>query len=296
MFIRRLPVFEYHTPATLPEAIGLLGTYGEAGRLIAGGTDLLVAMKKREVACSHLISLAAIEGLKGLTFDDKEGLRIGSLTTLSEIEKSDVVRQMYAPLWDAVSAMASTQVKNLATLGGNLASAVPSADTAPPLIALGASVRLKGQTGERICRVEDFFLGPKACCCGKDEIVTEILVPKPAPLSGGSYLKLMRRHAMDLALVGAAVCLSVDKEKGLCTGARVALGAVAPTPIRVPEAEEQLVGKPIGEAAAAQAGRVAGATCRPITDLRSSLEYRCSMVEVLTRRAVMEAGKRIRGY
>jgi len=294
MFIRRLPAFEYHTPATLPEAIGLMGRYGETARLIAGGTDLLVAIKRREVACNHLISLAGVEGLQGITFNDKEGLRIGSLTTLSEIERSDVVRRMYTPLWDAVSVMASAQVKNLATIGGNLASAVPSADTAPPLIALGASVRLKGRTGERICKVEDFFLGPKACCCGKDEIVTDILIPKPEPLSGGCYLKLMRRHAMDLALVGVAVCLTLGKDKTLCTGARVALGAVAPTPIRVPEAEERLEGKPIDESTAAEAGRVAGGQCRPITDLRSSLEYRCSMVEVLMRRAVMEAGKRAR--
>jgi len=295
MFIRRLPEFEYHTPATLPEAIDLMGRYGESSRLIAGGTDLLVAMKKREAACGHLISLANVEGLKGIFFNDKEGLRIGSGTTLSEIEKSDAVRKMYMPLWDAVSVMASAQVKNLATIGGNLASAVPSADTAPPLIALGASVRLKGRTGERTCKVEDFFLGPKACCCGKDEIVTDILVPAPEPLSAGCYLKLMRRQAMDLALVGVAVCLTLGKDKKLCAGARVALGAVAPTPIRVPEAEERILGKPIDESTAAEAARIAGSQCRPISDLRSSLEYRCSMVEVLTKRAVLQAGKRIEG-
>jgi len=294
MFIRRLPEFEYHTPATLPEAIDLMGRYGEAGRLMAGGTDLLVAMKRREVAFSHLISLANVEGLKGISFDDKEGLRIGSLTTLSEIEGSDVVRKVYAPLWDAVSVMASAQVKNLATIGGNLASAVPSADTAPPLIALGASVRLKGRTGERTCKVEDFFLGPKACCCGKDEIVTAILIPAPEPLSAGCYLKLMRRQAMDLALVGAAVCLTLGKDRK-CTNARVALGAVAPTPIRVPEAEERILGKPVNESTAAEAARIAGSQCRPISDLRSSLEYRCSMVEVLTKRALLEAAKRING-
>ena len=291
MFIRRLPEFEYHTPATLPEAVNLMGKYGEAGRLIAGGTDLLVAMKRREVACGHLISLANVEGLKGISFNNKEGLRIGSLTSLSEIEGSDLVRKMYAPLWDAVSVMASAQVKNLATVGGNLASAVPSADTAPPLIALGASVRLKGQTGERTCKVEDFFLGPKACCCGTDEIVTDILIPAPEPLSAGCYLKLMRRNAMDLALVGAAVCLTLDKDRK-CANARVALGAVAPTPIRAYAAESVLAGSPISDRLIEASAEKASEEARPISDLRGSAAYRKEIVRVLTRRALKTAYER----
>jgi aerobic carbon-monoxide dehydrogenase medium subunit len=294
MFIKRLPAFEYHTPGTVPEALGLMGRFGQAGRLIAGGTDLLVAMKSRQVAPAHLISLAAIDGLKGITFDANQGLRIGSLTTIADIEASDAIKKNYAPLWDAANVMASAQVRNLATIGGNLCSAVPSADTAPPLIALGASVQVTGSKGERTIAIEDFFTGPKACACGTEEIVTAILVPKPAPRSGGSYLKLMRRSAMDLALVGAAACLTLD-DKGVCKAARIALAAVAPTPIRVPEVEEKLIGKTIDEAAAVAAGNIAGSLCRPITDLRASLEYRCEMVGVLTKRAVMEAKRRIMG-
>ena len=117
MFIRRLPAFEYHTPATVSEALGLMGRYGEAARLIAGGTDLLIAMKKREAVPGHLISLSGVEGLQGMSFDDKEGLRIGSLTTLAEIEASDIVKEIYTPLWDAVRVMASVQVRSLATIG-----------------------------------------------------------------------------------------------------------------------------------------------------------------------------------
>jgi carbon-monoxide dehydrogenase medium subunit len=290
MFIRRLPAFDYHTPATLPEALALMGRYNGTARLIAGGTDLLLAMKRREAAPEHLISLAAIEGLKGIS-SGKEGLRIGSLTTLAEIESSDIIKKGYAPLHDAVRVMASAQVRNLATIGGNLCSAVPSADTAPPLIALAASVRINGQAGERTVKIEDFFTGAKACCCGQEEIVTDILVPKPEALSAGCYLKLMRRHAMDLALVGVAACITLDK--GRCTAARIALGAVAPTPIRAPEVEERLIGKTLNETTVAEAAATAGTQCRPITDIRASLEYRCSMVEVLTRRAVMEAAKRI---
>jgi carbon-monoxide dehydrogenase medium subunit len=295
MFIRRLPAFEYHTPATVSEALGLMGRYGEAARLIAGGTDLLIAMKKREAAPGHLISLSGVEGLQGMSFDDKEGLRIGSLTTLAEIEASDIVKEIYTPLWDAVRVMASVQVRSLATIGGNLCSAIPSADTAPPLIALGASAQVTGPGGERSVRLEDFFSGPKACVCGREEILTAVLVPKPGPRSGGSYLKLMRRHAMDLAIVGVAACITLDPSTAVCAGARIALGAVAPTPIRAPEVEKELIGKPVDEATAAAAARIAGTQCRPITDLRASLEYRCSMVEVLTVRAVMEARKRITG-
>lgn len=292
MFIRRLPAFVYHTPASLGEALELMARCGSSGRYIAGGTDLLVAMKKREVVPEHLISLSGVASLKGIASDDS-GVRIGSLTTLAEIERSETIRKGYLPLRDAVNVMGSIQVRNLATIGGNLCSAVPSADSAPPLIALGASVKLVGPDGERTVPVEAFFTGPKASVRKTEEVLTEIVIPKPGPGSSGCYLKLMRRHAMDLALVGVAACLTLDPGTLVCKEARIALGAVASTPIRVPEVEAQLVHKAVSEAVAAEAARTAGMQCRPITDIRASLDYRCSMVEVFTRRAVMEALKRI---
>ncbi len=292
MFIKRLPKFEYHTPASVEEALDLFKTYGKNGRFMAGGTDLLIAMKKREVVPEHLISLGNITALKGIAFDEKKGLRIGALTTLAEIERSGIVKKHFSPLWDAVDVMASAQVRNLATIGGNLCSAVPSADTAPPLIALNASLTLAGPKGERSLPVEDFFTGPKATGRAANEILTAIIIPKPATASSGCYIKLMRRHAMDLALVGVAACLTLNGGKKV-KEARIALGAVAPTPIRVPEVEAQLVGKEISEKAVKEAARIAGTQCRPISDIRASLEYRCSMVEILTKRALMEAYKRI---
>jgi CO/xanthine dehydrogenase FAD-binding subunit len=294
MFIRRLPAFEYHTPASVGEALDLTAKYGSMGRYIAGGTDLLIAMKKREAGPEHLISLSGLASLKGITSDDK-GVHIGALTTLAEIERSDIIRKQYLPLRDAVDVMASIQVRNLATIGGNLCSAIPSADTAPPLIALNASVRLVGPEGERTVPVEAFFTGPKESVRKTQEILAEIAIPKPAPASSGCYLKLMRRHAMDLALVGVAAWLKIDSHTKVCKEARIALGAVAPTPIRVPEAEAQLVSKAVSETVATEAARIAGMQCRPITDIRASLDYRCSMVRVFTRRAVMEAFKRITG-
>ena len=295
MFIKRLPTFEYHTPASVAEALDLITSYGNNGRFIAGGTDLLIAMKKREAAPDHLISLSNVTAMKGITYADNGEVQIGALTTLAEIERSDIVKNKFLPLRDAVYVMASAQVKNLATIGGNLCSAVPSADTAPPLIALNASLTLIGPGGERKVPVEDFFTGPKTTLLKANEILATITIPKPEVNSAGCYLKLMRRHAMDLALVGVAACLKLDAGKKVCTEARIALGAVAPTPIRVPEVEAQLVNKSIDEMMVAEAAKIAGMQCRPISDIRASLEYRCGMVEVLTRRAVMEAFKRVAG-
>jgi carbon-monoxide dehydrogenase medium subunit len=289
MFIRRLPRFEYHAPASLAQALELLSKLGERAKVFAGGTDLLVAMKKREAVVEHLINLKGIPELKGIGYDEKEGLKIGALVTLCEVEQSKTVREKYPILWEAVSVMASPQVRTLGTMGGNLSSGVPSADTAPSLIVLGAVVKLKGINGERRVRVEDFFRGPGESVLRSDEILIQILIPKPLDGSGGTYLKLMRRNALDLALVGVAVFLRLDLDKQICTEARIALGAVAPTPIRAPMAEEILLGKKVDEVLAGEAGKAASGVCRPISDIRSSLEYRCNMVEVLTRRAVMKA-------
>jgi carbon-monoxide dehydrogenase medium subunit len=293
MFIKRLPSFEYHAPTSVAKALDLMTQYKNKGRFVAGGTDLLVAMKKREVTPQHLISLTGIAALQGITLDKKGGVKIGALTTLAAIERSDIIQRHFLPLRDAIDVMASAQVRTLATIGGNLCSAVPSADTAPPLIALNASLQLVGPKGERSIRVEEFFTGPGETARTSDEILKVIMIPKPDALSSGCYLKLMRRQAMDLALVGVAVCLALDKQKKICTEARIALGAVAPTPIRVPEVEAHLVNKAIDEKLITEAARVAGMQCRPISDIRASREYRCSMVEVLTRRAVTEAYRRI---
>jgi carbon-monoxide dehydrogenase medium subunit len=293
MFIKRLPTFEYHAPATIEEALDLITHYGDNGRFMAGGTDLLLAMKKREITPEHLVALSGITALKGITFDKKKGLTIGALTTLAEIERSDIIKRQFLPLRDAIDVMASAQIRNLATIGGNLCSAVPSADTAPPLIALNASLKLVGPEGERSMPVEAFFTGPAETVRKANEMLTAIMIPKPEVLSSGCYLKLMRRRAMDLALVGVAACLKLDKEKKICMEARIALGAVAPTPIRVPEVEALLVNKAIDERLITEAARITGMQCRPISDIRASLEYRCSMVEVFTRRAITEAYRRI---
>jgi carbon-monoxide dehydrogenase medium subunit len=242
-------------------------------------------MKQHAVAPGHLINLKMIPDLAGIK-SDGAGLTIGALTSVAEIERSAIVRETYTPLWDAARVMASPQVRTLATIGGNLCSAVPSADTAPPLIVLSAQAHITGPAGERTCPVEALFAGPSACSLAPDDILTRITIPLPA--GKGAYLKLMRRAALDLALVGVAAYVHLDAKK-VCKEVRIALGAVAPAPIRAADAEAFLLGKVLSDDMAADAAKMAGSECRPITDVRSSQDYRCSMVEVLTKRALLQA-------
>ena len=289
MFIKRMPKFAHHAPATITEALDLLARWGGQARVFAGGTDLFPAMKKREQTPGHLISLKGIADLGGISEDDN-WIRIGALATLGEIERSPVIRERLPILRQTVQLMASPQIRTLATIGGNICSAVPSADTAPPLIALQATVKMVGADGERSMLVENFFRGPKESVLREGEILMEIIIPRPLARSGGVYLKLMRRSAMDLALVGVAACLNLDESQKICEGARIALGAVAPTPIRVPEAEAVLAGRKIDETRAGEAAQAAAKTCRPRSNsIRASVEYRRAMVDVLTKRAILEA-------
>ncbi len=292
MFIKRLPKFEYHAPASLSEALGLLAEYDGKGRALAGGTDLLVSMKKREALPEHLISLKGIAELKGI-HDEKEGMKIGALVTLGEIEHSKMIQDKFRVLWDAAQVMASLQVRNLGTIGGNLCSAAPSADTAPPLIVLDASVEIISSSGKRKVPVEKFFKGPGESVLKPGEILTQILIPNPLKKSNGAYLKLMRRAAMDLAQVGIAACLSFDSEKRICRSARIALGAVGSTPIRALKTEQVLLNKELNETVGKEAGKIAALEANPRSSMRASKEYRKEMIEVLTKRAVMTAYSRI---
>jgi len=294
MFIRRVPKFDYHAPTSLPEALDLLAKYGERATVLAGGTDVIVAMKRREKVPENLINLKGIGALRGIEDHGGDGIRIGGLTSLGELERSRVLAERLPILWDAVKAMAAPQVRNIATIGGNLCSAVPSADTAPPLIALGASVKLAGSRGERRVLLEEFFVGPGESVLRSDEILVEVWIPGQEPHSNGAYFKLMRRNALDLALVGVAAYLTLDGKKGICKGARIALGAVAPTPIRAPGAEKTLLHKEIDEERAREAGEAASQEASPIGDIRASREYRTEMIKVLTRKAVEKAHERIR--
>jgi carbon-monoxide dehydrogenase medium subunit len=284
--------FEYHEPANLDEASALLVRYGAEASLLAGGTDLLVEIKEHLRWPKHVVNVKRIAGLGALEYDERSGLRFGALVTARAIETSPVVLARYPGLAQAARELGSIQVRYRATVVGNICRASPSADTLPPLIADGASVRIHGRSGGRTIALEDFFTGPGKTVLAPGELVTEVVVPAPAPRTGKHYIKHGRRKAMELATVGVAVALTLEREA--CREIRIALGAVAPTPIRARAAEDALRGRPLDDAAIDAAARIAMGECRPISNVRGSAEYRREMVGVLTARAIARAREAVR--
>lgn len=282
--------FEYLEPRSLEEAIGFLETHGVALNVLAGGTDLFVEIKEQIRAPDYVMGIGRVPGLDRLSFDEREGLRIGALVTTRQLETHPAVNRHYPGLAQSLRELGSIQVRNRATLAGNICRASPSADTLPPLIADGAQLRLHGPQGTRSVPLEEFFTGPGKTVLGAAELLTEIVVPPPAPHTGKHYIKHGRRKAMELATVGVAVCLVMEGE--CCAGVRISLGAVAPTPIRARAAEKVLLGNPLRGAVLEQAAEAAVAEARPISNVRGSAQYRSRMVRVLTRRALEEARRR----
>lgn len=279
--------FEYFAPRTLDEAFGLLGRFNGQASIIAGGTDLIVEMKENIRRPEYLVDINKISGLDQLSYDEDKGLKIGAQTTVRQVELSPEVNANYPGLFQAVHQLGSIQVRHRATVVGNICRASPSADTPPPLIAAGAEVTIQGAKGMRWAPLEDFFTGPGETILAPDEIVTEIIIPCPIKPNGHVYLKHGRRKAMELATVGVAVALARDADR--CRQVRIVLGAVAPTPIRIAEAETLLEGQTVNQSRIAAAAEAAMAAARPISDVRSSAEYRREMVGVLTERAVEAA-------
>ena len=282
----RLPKFEYLSPKSVDQASSLLSLHTGDAKVIAGGTDLLVRMKRREIKPKYLIGLRNIPDLDYVKYEEAGGLKIGALATNNSILNSPLIRKKFYLLTETMSKMATPEVRNIGTMVGNLCNAAPSADTAPPLTVLGAKVRLTSSKGERIALLEDFFLGPGETILQTGEWVTEIQVPNLTPGTGAAYLKLSRT-AMDLAVVGVAVAVRLKGKT--CTDVKIALGAVAPTPMRAKRAEEILKGKTITNELIEEASRIASEECKPISDVRGSAEYRREIVRVFTRQAIEQA-------
>ena len=283
----RLPKFEYLDPKTVEEACSLLSQHGDKARLIAGGTDLLIIMKHKEVTPEYLVGLKGIPNLDSIDANT-EGVRIGALATLRSIGDSAVVRERFPFLADIAGKMATHQIRNMGTIGGNICNAAPSADTSPSLICLGAKAKLVGPKKERVVAVEEFFTGPGETVLKAGEILTEIQVPNQPAHTGGAYLRLTRL-SVDLAVVGVAALVTLEGKGGLCKEARIALGAVAPTPIRAKKAEGVITGKKIEDGLIEEAAQIASEEARPITDVRGSAPYRTDIVRVLTKRAIAQA-------
>jgi len=287
IYFSRLPKFEYIAPKTLEEALSFLEEQKDKAKVIAGGTDLLIQMKNREVTPQYLIGLKNISGIDYIKYSENDGLRFGALSTIGSVESLQVIRDKYSILAQATRSMASAQIRNVATVAGNICTAVPSADTAPALIVLGARLKLLSPKGDRMVAVEEFFTGPCQTVLRDVELLTEIHVPKVTPNSKGVYLKHGLRRAMNLATVGVAVMITADN--GYCRDIRIALGAVAPIPLRATGAEAVLRGQELSDDLIEEAARVASGEARPISDIRASAEYRRELVRVLTQRAVKQA-------
>jgi carbon-monoxide dehydrogenase medium subunit len=285
--MKRTEALEFYQPATLQEASRLLKENGPGGRFLAGGTDLVIAMKEKGLVPKYIVDLKRIAGLTGIRESADGAIALGALTTMREIEISPLINRKYPFLAQSAAEVGSIQIRNRATVGGNMANATPSADVAPSLIALNALVKLVGTDGERVLPLEDFFRGPGQTVMSGDEILTEITIPKSGEKFVGDYIKFSPREMMDLAYVGIAVAYNHDA--GKCIGVRIVLGAVAPTPIRAGKAEALLEGQELTEALAERAGAVAATEAKPISDVRSTADYRRAMVGAMTKRALLNA-------
>lgn len=279
---------DYIAPATLGEAIAALVSGGPVARIIAGGTDLSLLIQTDAVALDCVIDVRAISELQHLDYDAESGLVLGAAVTLRAVETSPVVLAHYPHLARSAAEIGSVQIRNLGTVGGNICTAAPSADLAPALITLGARARVAGPRGERVVPIDEFFTGPRRTDLAPDEVLVDIRIPPPAPRGAGVYLKLANRPAMDTTFVGVAAFVESSDDVYIQT-ARIALGAVAPTPLRAREAEEILAGQRVSAELLGAASRAAAAACRPISDARGSAEYRREMVAVLTRDAIAAA-------
>jgi carbon-monoxide dehydrogenase medium subunit len=283
-----LPPFEYHEPETLDEACMKLFGLADEAKILAGGTDLLVNMKKKVLRPKNLISIELIPGLGSIDFSGDQVV-IGCNVTAAEVAESSVIKHHFPILVEGAGSLGSPLIRNRATIAGNIITARPAADTLPPLMALDARVVLKRQPGERTVEIRDLLKGPGETDLRADEILTSIIIEKMPPFSGGAYIKLGQRNALEIALVNVASLLVLSGDKGHVKRARIVMGAVGPTPLRALKAEEYLEGSIPDEKAFTKAADIAAEESRPITDHRASAEYRRWMVANLTKRTLLQA-------
>jgi len=280
--------FDYYQPQTLKEAISLMEKLKGRAKYIAGGTDILVRIKQRAIQPEALVSLRGVCTLNNISHNG--GLSLGSMTPFRDLERDPVIARKYPPLAQAVSLLANPQVRNVATVGGNLCNSAPSADSAPPLMVMEATLKLQGPGGEREMAIDDFFTGPGENCMEAEEALTEIQISERADHTGMAFLKV-GRVAQDIAIVNAAALVVMDKKK--CQRCRLAVGAVAPVPLRLKKVEKLIEGEEIGPELLDRVVQMVEQEVSPITDVRSTQEYRRIMSGVLIKRAIKQAMEQI---
>jgi CO/xanthine dehydrogenase FAD-binding subunit len=283
----------YEAPETVQDAVTLLVNADVTATVMAGGTDLIIQMRDLVNESRLVVDLKKIPGMMQATITDK-GLELGPSMSCAEFTRRDDIKALYPGLVESAYLIGSTQVQGRASVGGNLCNSSPAADTIPALFAIGAKCLIVGPDGERTVPVEDFVTGVGQNCLGKGELLRLITIAKPAANTSDAYLRFIPRSEMDIAVAGAGVSVTLNDE-GVCTAARVAIGAVATTAILVPEAAEALIGSKLDETALQAASEASSAASRPITDRRGTVEYRRHVVGVLTKRAAAIAAQRARG-
>ena len=284
---RKMPKFEYFRPGSFEEAIRILSEHKGQIRPLAGGTDLFIDMKVKGASWKNVLDLKGIPDSEFIR-ETHGRIEIGSLTNLRSVEISPLIKKKIPLLAAAAGTIGSVQIRNQGTIGGNLCNAAPSADTAPALLCLGAKAEVIDESGISEIPLETFFLGPGRTVLGETALLKKILIPLPPPNTAGVYFKESPRRAMDLAVAGVSCLLTLDSTRGKCVDCRIALGAVAPTPIRARKAESVLTGGEITEEIIAAAGETAGKETSPISDVRGSAEFRREMVRVFVRKGLGE--------
>lgn len=286
------PQFEFLEPETIAEACTILRKSGGIANIIAGGTELLVSIKKNQIQPASLVSLASLKELHHIHFDEKNGSDIGSMVTVAELATSDIIKQTFPALAAAAGKLGSLQIRSKATIGGNICSARPAADLLGPLMAYGAVVKFSNGKQERSEMLENIFLGPEEMLILDDEILTGIHLDTPDAHTGDSYIKYCLEQE-EVPIVSVTSVLTI--KESVCTSVRIALGAVSPNFVLCPIAEDLLTGQVITEELARQTGQLTAGFCSPVSDSRSSADHRRQLVQELIERSIMEAASNAAG-
>lgn len=287
--------FGYVAPTSMAEAVAVLAENDGKARMLAGGTDILVQLREGLRRAELIVDVKKIPELTRIERTSEGGLRFGAAVPCGRLHGESAIARDYAGLADATRIIGAWQIQSRASVGGNLCNASPAADTSPILMAYAATLHLAGPSGERSLPVEQFFVSPGKTVLGKGELLVSIELPPPATMSGAAYLRFIPRNEMDIAVVGAGARLRLSSDGNTVEEARIAVGAVAPTPVLADEAASWLAGKPASEESFAEAGDRARRVARPISDMRGPADYRIHLVGVLVKRALGIAARRARG-
>jgi carbon-monoxide dehydrogenase medium subunit len=290
-----MQAFDYVAPASVQEAVAVLAKHGAAARVLAGGTDLIIQAREGRRDVAVMVDVKGIAELTAISLAGDGSLRIGAAASCASIYNNTAVAKAFPALIDSASLIGGIQIQSRASLGGNLCNSGPAGDSIPTLIALGATCEITGPGGSRTVKVEDFCTAPGRNVLQNGEMLVALTFPAPAAHSGAAFERFIPRNEMDIAVANAASSVTLSADGSSFTAARIAVGAVAPTPLFVPAAGAALVGQPVNEATVAKACEAAQAAATPITDMRGSVDQRKHLVGVLVRRTINKAVQRARG-